>query len=231
MNYYNCVYMYTNKINGKRYIGQTKDFKKRHRNHMSEAFKENRKKHGDGLFHEALNRYGIENFQIDILVDDVSTREELNELERSFINFFNTLYCNGYGYNISLGGGVNGNGNPYLNKTEEEMFEIGKKISESKKGINNPMYGKTGEQHHNSKRIIAIDLKTNELYKFVSGKDACKKLSEKYGLKFSNTKVIQVCKYNHDPEKYKQNHNNHTRKHHQNITFYYEEDYLKLNIN
>ena len=30
INHYNCIYMYTNLINGKRYVGKAKDFNKRH---------------------------------------------------------------------------------------------------------------------------------------------------------------------------------------------------------
>lgn len=33
-NYYNCIYMYINKVNGKRYVGQAKDFVQRHKGHI-----------------------------------------------------------------------------------------------------------------------------------------------------------------------------------------------------
>ena len=128
-NYYNCIYMYTNKINGKRYIGQAVNFNNRHWNHKSASYCENRNDY-NSPFHKAIRKYGIENFIIEILVENVIEQLERDELEKSFINYFNTLACNGYGYNISSGGGVYGN--PYAGKTEEEMKQHGLIHSEAK---------------------------------------------------------------------------------------------------
>ena len=33
-NHFNCIYMYINKVNGKRYVGKAKDFNKRHNQHL-----------------------------------------------------------------------------------------------------------------------------------------------------------------------------------------------------
>ena len=33
-NHYNCIYMYTNLINGKKYVGKAKDFDVRHNQHL-----------------------------------------------------------------------------------------------------------------------------------------------------------------------------------------------------
>ena len=137
-NYYNCIYMYTNKINGKRYIGQTTNFNRRHREHIRASINENNKKEYNLPFHSAIRKYGIENFQIDILSKDINTQEERNELEISFILFFNTLSINNFGYNISNGGFTNNR----LNKTDEEIKEWNKKIGDANRGEKNYWYGK-----------------------------------------------------------------------------------------
>ena len=221
-NHYNCIYMYTNKINGKRYIGQTVNFNKRHIGHKSSSMNEKIKDY-HSPFHDAIRKYGIDNFQIDILAENIENQLERDELESSFIKYFNTLCCNGCGYNISSGGGVYGN--PYAGKTEEEMKKHGLIQSEAKKGEKNPFYNKHGKDHPSSKKIVAVNIKTNEVFNFDSGIDACNKLGEKYNVKLSNTKVIQNCKYNHNPEEYLKTHNNHARKQHKGFNFYYLEDY------
>lgn len=56
------IYKYTNKINNKVYIGLSNDIDRRRHEHMSHA---NNK--ADTYFHKALFKYGIENFDFEIL--------------------------------------------------------------------------------------------------------------------------------------------------------------------
>ena len=55
------VYCYTNKVNGKKYIGITKNkLAKRHREHLFDS--ENNR---DNVpFHNAISKYDIENFEL-----------------------------------------------------------------------------------------------------------------------------------------------------------------------
>ena len=78
-NHYNCIYMYTNKINGKRYIGQTIDFNKRHKKHISSSYNEKKEYDYNYPFHRAIRKYGIENFKIKILAENIPTQEKMNE--------------------------------------------------------------------------------------------------------------------------------------------------------
>ena len=161
-NHFNCIYCYTNKINGKKYVGQSVDFIKRHKQHIRQAYNENCKAY-DYAFHCAIRKHGIENFEIEILKENLQNQDELNYWEKFYIVEFDTLANNRKGYNLASGGH---NGNAFAGKTDDEMKEISKKISESKKGKlcseetkrkmseskkgkfigeNNPMYGKKGE--------------------------------------------------------------------------------------
>ena len=79
--------------------------------------------------HSAISKYGVENFSFDV-IDKASNKEELDAKEKKYISELNTLVPNGY--NISSGGQF----------TKEIDEQTRKKISESKKGENNPNWGK-----------------------------------------------------------------------------------------
>lgn len=88
-----CIYMYTNKINGKRYVGQTIcRLQKRHRQHLCQH---------ETYFDRALAKYGEENFSLEVLQDNISDVEELNRLEEFYIQKYNTF---NNGYNMDRGG-------------------------------------------------------------------------------------------------------------------------------
>lgn len=99
--YEGYIYLVTNNINGKQYIGQTnRTIQKRWRQHSLEYKKYN------FYFYNAIKKYGIENFDIKELecVACVSKEEltyMLNELEKSYITKYGT-YENGY--NSTIGG-------------------------------------------------------------------------------------------------------------------------------
>ena len=122
MNHFNCIYMYTNKINNHKYIGQAKDFNKRHKQHINASKNENSKDH-NYPFHIAINKYGIENFNIIILKENLSNQCLLNLFECYYIKKYDCLSKENY--NIASGGS---NGNKYEGKTDEEMNEIKLKI-------------------------------------------------------------------------------------------------------
>lgn len=136
-NHYNCIYLYINKHNNKKYIGQAMDFNRRYKQHLNDSYNE-KKKDYDVPFHRAIRKYGIENFEIKILAENIQTREKLNEYEIFFIKRYKTLAIQN-GYNVANGGSV---GNTFAGKTEKEMNEIRKKMSEATSGENNHNYGK-----------------------------------------------------------------------------------------
>jgi group I intron endonuclease len=113
------IYRITNKINGKTYIGQHK-YKKLNDSYM-----------GSGrLIIKAIKKYGIENFEKEILEFDIPNVDLANDWEQMYI-----LFERAKGkaeYNIANGG--NGKG------TVSEVTK--RKLSEINKGMNNPNYGK-----------------------------------------------------------------------------------------
>ena len=88
-----CIYMYTNKINNMKYIGQTTGkLSKRHNEHL---------KRDDSYIDRALRKYGEDNFKLEIIEDNIEDRQQLNEREIYWIDFYNTF---NNGYNLTKGG-------------------------------------------------------------------------------------------------------------------------------
>lgn len=111
------IYKITNIINGKVYIGQSVDIKRRWRNHKKEAFYEKSHSYNYPLYC-AIRKYGIKNFAFEILEE--CSKEDLNEKEKYYITEYNT--CNKqYGYNQTEGG----DSPPHpLTLSESEISEI-----------------------------------------------------------------------------------------------------------
>lgn len=118
-NHFNCIYCYTNNINGKKYIGQATNFKRRHSKHLKPV----------GKYIQAIDRailkYGKENFAVSILAENLQTLCLKNIYESYYIDKFDTMTTKGKGYNIASGGSK---GNSYAGKTEREMDLIKEKI-------------------------------------------------------------------------------------------------------
>lgn len=97
------IYKYQNKINGKVYIGQSVDIRQRQYTHKSCAFNE-RASDYNSQFHQAIRKYGFENFDFEIIAElqpEEYTKETLNNLEIFFIKMYDSFHN---GYNASPGG-------------------------------------------------------------------------------------------------------------------------------
>lgn len=149
---YGFIYITTNLINGKQYIGQ----------HKGDG-NDNYLGSGDELV-LAIKKYGKQNFSRKIICF-AQTPEELNELEKYYIKLHNAVESDNF-YNIAEGGCVNphyGKDNGMYGKTHTEEtrrkmkekraenFELHEyhksqefkdKMSSVTSGEKNPMYGK-----------------------------------------------------------------------------------------
>lgn len=115
---YGYVYLTTNNITGKKYIGQ----------HKSNSF--DTKYYGSGIYiRRAIEKYGIENFDCQILCECFS-REELNEKEQFYIDLTKAISSDDY-YNIAKGGE---GGDIYSCLSDESKKEMSSKISSSLSG-------------------------------------------------------------------------------------------------
>ena len=91
--YYGFVYLTTNKVNGKRYIGQRYyDTKEKWKLYL-----------GSGkILKDAIKKYGRNNFTVKIL-ENCKTKEILNDREKYWIKKYNAIVDDSF-YNIAIGG-------------------------------------------------------------------------------------------------------------------------------
>lgn len=134
-----CIYKITNQINGKAYIGFTKNFMKRMWDHNRTANK------GKGqAIHAAIRKYGWDNFSKEELYYSTDKQHAL-DMEDVFINLHETKGVKGY--NVTRGG-QQGPPKGYVRKpmTKEQLArfhdraedpEIRRKISEALRGNKN----------------------------------------------------------------------------------------------
>lgn len=106
------IYTITNKINNKKYVGQTIDTEKRWKEHQYNA-KNNL--YPTIYLYNAMKKYGLENFTFEVIESDIPL-EEINAREEYWIEKLNTLRPNGY--NLTLGG-EGTKGYKMLKKTKE----------------------------------------------------------------------------------------------------------------
>lgn len=136
------IYKINNNINGKIYIGQTQRTLKERIKSYKEEYKFSKRKRP---IIDAMRLYGFDNFSFEVIEDNISSKEELDNRERYYIQKYQSL-CHQNGYNIELGGNSAGKHSP----------ETIKKISESQTGPKNHMYGKRGKLNNTSKPTIEL---------------------------------------------------------------------------
>lgn len=116
------LYMITNQINGKQYIGISNNPARRWIKHKSG--------HGSKIVYQAIKKYGLENLKFDVLYE--GCEDDIKQLEISLIKEYNTFAPNGY--NLTEGGEGSIGWKPSA-KTRQ-------KWSESRSGKKNGMHGK-----------------------------------------------------------------------------------------
>lgn len=168
------VYLTTNLVNGKQYVGQ----------HLSDGFDEKYK--GSGTYiKNALNKYGWDNFTCEVL-QWCSTQIQLDVVEDNCIKLYNTMYPNGYNL---MGGGNGGDKSKEARKNMStsakkrfENQEEHKKLSQAHKGIRAGMLGKTHSEKSKQKMSKAHKQMSNETKSKISNSNKGRKVWNK-GLK------------------------------------------------
>lgn len=129
------IYCIENKINNKKYIGQSIHIHRRWSEHKYDL---NANMHANDYLQKAWNKYGQDNFEFTIVeFCDVC---QLDKREQYYISFYNTIDRN-HGYNLIMEDGVN---RIIDDSTREKLRQAYKKrkIFPDISGENNPMYGK-----------------------------------------------------------------------------------------
>ena len=93
------IYMIKNKINGRVYIGQSSNIKKRWRTHVQDL---NSQTHHNQKLQRAWNKYGPGGF--DFIIIEECPVDELDKKERFYIEIFDAYKT---GYNLTSGGRIN----------------------------------------------------------------------------------------------------------------------------
>ena len=123
------VYKIINTLNGKSYVGITKNIESRFAFHRTRYKNESKKEYIKKPLYKAFRKYGIENFKFIVLYSNLTVSEAKNK-EVEMIYKFKTL-THEKGYNITKGGDWrlnSGENNNTTKLTEREVLEIRDRI-------------------------------------------------------------------------------------------------------
>jgi group I intron endonuclease len=175
-----AIYIITNIINQKIYIGSTSNHIRRKKDHFNKL---RTNKHHSPHLQKSFNKYGEENFIFEIL-EHVENLNDLLDREQYYLDLYKS-YDHTRGYNIcKIAGNTTGYSHTEetkakiskINKGRTPSEETRKKISELRKGKkhdestktkismshknggNSYMRGRTGSKHHASKSVVQMSL-------------------------------------------------------------------------
>jgi len=174
---YGFIYMTTNNINGKKYIGQSTF--NRITNWVNYL--------GSGVhLKRSIKKYGKENFSREIIAIAYS-KDELNQLEIEFIKNHNAVESDDY-YNLVGGGNTNVGFHFHLSEESRKKISIAKtgvkKTEETKRRMSESK--KIGFKNGNLPKIIkVICITTEEIF------DSITYGADKYNIKISG--IIRCC--------------------------------------
>jgi group I intron endonuclease len=189
------IYLITNKLDNKKYVGQTLE------NDIYERWKGHFKKGSNCTYlKRALQKYGKDNFRFQIIC--ICFDSDCDKYEKEYMEKYNVLVPNGYNLREA---GNNGKQNEetkkkiadsvrlyYSNLSDEQKKEYSRKRS----GANNPCFGKkrTKEQCKNiknKKRVKCYNLH-NEL---IDTFDSMSEAGRKFNIDYNN--ISKCCKGKH----------------------------------
>jgi group I intron endonuclease len=180
------IYKITNKINLKSYVGQTI-------NNLEHRWYYHVKSKNCKALHAAIEKYGKENFLLEILLECTS-RKELDLKETELIKKHNTMSPNGY--NLRPGGNTSthsaetrrkisekrkGRSVPHTKESKRKISEANKKrvwTQESKNKVSVSMTGKSNGPHkdsvknkmsiaHNKSKVAILCIENGIIYESV----------------------------------------------------------------
>lgn len=204
------IYKIENKINKKKYIGQTNNPHRRKKRHFSEL---KCSKHINTHLQKAWNKYGSQNFIFEI-IDKSDSLKEILEKEKFWINFYKTVDRK-FGYNLTYGGETTVFSDETIKKlskiqkgrkkTEEHKRKLseahkGKVVPEEQKKYISALYKeryKSGELPYLKPTFLSG--KTHGMYGKTHTKEARKKISDSkigksYEEIFGEEKAIKIKK-------------------------------------
>ena len=224
-----CIYKITNDVNGKIYVGKTNfTVVKRFEEHLNDY---KRKRCEKRSLYEAMNKYGIEHFHIEIL-EEVDNDKIACEREQYWINELRTYIgfkdCNGY--NATLGG----DSKKYKNFNVDDIVKMYNETHDVKL---------ISKKYNLDRSYVCVILRENNV-KLLSGPEL---YVEKYGKRVYQTEIntlniINIFESRADANRFmNKDRNNGTiydacnarrgNHHAHGYDWYCEEDYLKLKNN
>jgi len=198
------IYSYTNKINGKSYVGQTNNIDRRRKEHKSSAFNPNDSTY-DSLFHKKIREYELDNFIFEILENIQGDDIEISDEREKFWIKEKKSHVSENGYNLTRGGQSRGDKGLLLSreqikeikqliKKKTPFGEICEKFNISKpfvSSINTGVYFKDENEEYPLCQYFKTNDEYQELYYDIKFSDmSLADIAKKYKLSYSMVKKI-----------------------------------------